>query len=119
MLRRCPGLLTAWLLVLISTSALAQGGRSEINGTVFDSAKAVMPGVTVEAASPTLIEKSRSVVTDGAGQYRIADLRPGAVLQLVALDPGAPADLPAWCRLTGHALLAADHPVYLIRRKER
>lgn len=52
-------------------------------------------------------------------RFRMEALRPGAVLRLVALDPGAPADLPAWCRLTGHALLAADHPVYLIRRKER
>ena len=39
---------------------------------------AVLPGVTVEAASPALIEKVRSVVTDGTGQYRIVDLRPGA-----------------------------------------
>ena len=38
---------------------------------------AVMPGVTVEAASPALIEKLRATVTDGSGQYRIADLRPG------------------------------------------
>ena len=38
---------------------------------------AVLPGVTVEAASPALIEKVRTVVTDGAGQYRIIDLRPG------------------------------------------
>jgi tRNA 2-thiouridine synthesizing protein A len=45
-------------------------------------------------------------------------LPPGAVLRLVALDPGARADVPAWCRLTGHALMTAEHPVYLIRRKE-
>ena len=51
-------------------------------------------------------------------RFRMEALSPGAVLRLVALDPGAPVDLPAWCRLTGHALLAADHPVYLIRRKE-
>ena len=50
--------------------------------------------------------------------HRMNALPPGRVLRLVALDPGAPADLPAWCRLTGHTLLAADHPVYLIRRKE-
>jgi tRNA 2-thiouridine synthesizing protein A len=50
---------------------------------------------------------------------RIESLRPGQVLRLVALDFGAPADLPAWCRLTGHTLLAAEHPVYLILRKER
>ena len=43
----------------------------------------------------------------------------GHVLRLVALDPGAPADLPAWCRMTGHTLLEAQHPVYLIRAKAR
>jgi hypothetical protein len=37
----------------------------------------VLPGVSVEAASPMLIEKTRTVVTDGTGQYRIVDLRPG------------------------------------------
>jgi tRNA 2-thiouridine synthesizing protein A len=52
-------------------------------------------------------------------RFRMEALHPGAVLRLVALDPGAPADLPAWCRLTGHTLLAADHPMYLIRRRER
>jgi tRNA 2-thiouridine synthesizing protein A len=49
---------------------------------------------------------------------RMHAMRPGEVLRLVALDSGARADLPAWCRLTGHTLLGADHPVYLIRRKE-
>jgi tRNA 2-thiouridine synthesizing protein A len=50
---------------------------------------------------------------------RMDSMRPGQVLRLVALDLGAPEDLPAWCRLTGHTLLAAEHPIYLIRRKER
>jgi tRNA 2-thiouridine synthesizing protein A len=50
---------------------------------------------------------------------RMEAMLPGHVLRLVALDPGAPEDLPAWCRLTGHTLLAADHPVYYIRREER
>jgi tRNA 2-thiouridine synthesizing protein A len=49
---------------------------------------------------------------------RMEGMRPGQVLRLVALDSGAPEDLPAWCRLTGHTLLATDHPIYLIRRKE-
>jgi hypothetical protein len=57
--------------------ALAQA-QASITGTVKDTSGAVLPGVTVEAASPALIEKSRSVVTDGTGQYRIVDLRPGA-----------------------------------------
>jgi tRNA 2-thiouridine synthesizing protein A len=49
---------------------------------------------------------------------RVEGLAPGALLRLVALERGARADLPAWCRLTGHTLVAAEHPVYLIRRKE-
>jgi hypothetical protein len=44
---------------------------------VRDSSGAILPGVTVEAASPALIEKVRTTVTDGAGRYRIEDLRPG------------------------------------------
>jgi tRNA 2-thiouridine synthesizing protein A len=52
-------------------------------------------------------------------RLRLEAMPPGHVLKLTALDPGAPADLPAWCRLTGHALVQAEHPVYLIRRKER
>lgn len=49
---------------------------------------------------------------------RILALRPGAVLRLRTTDPGAPADVPAWCRLTGHTLVAAAPPAYDIRRKE-
>src|SRR5689334_2157275 len=56
------------------STALAQ---ASIAGTVKDSSGALLPGVTVEAASPALIEKVRSAVTDGTGQYRIEDLRPG------------------------------------------
>ena len=50
---------------------------SGIAGAVTDSSGAVMPGVTVEAASPALIEKVRSVVTGADGRYNIVDLRPG------------------------------------------
>jgi tRNA 2-thiouridine synthesizing protein A len=49
---------------------------------------------------------------------RMGDLSSGQVLRLVALDPGAPADIPAWCRMTGHTLLLSQQPVYFIRRKE-
>lgn len=49
---------------------------------------------------------------------RLRALAPGQVLKLVATDPGAPADIPAWCRMTGHTLLSEAHPVYRIRRKE-
>jgi tRNA 2-thiouridine synthesizing protein A len=51
-------------------------------------------------------------------RLRMETLKPGQVLRLVALDPGAPADLPAWCRLTGHVLEATAPPVYRLRRKE-
>ena len=42
--------------------------------------------------------------------------RTGHVLQLIARDPGAPADIPAWCRMTGNTLLREEHPVYYIKR---
>jgi len=48
---------------------------------------------------------------------RLTAMKPGARLKLVALDPGAPADIPAWCRMTGHTLVSTQHPVYLIQRK--
>src|SRR5207253_9061073 len=48
-----------------------------LTGTVHDASGGVLPGVTVEASSPALIEKTRVVVTDGSGQFRIIDLRPG------------------------------------------
>src|SRR5262245_22969985 len=61
-------------VVLLPSLAFAQGA---ISGVVKDTTGAVLPGVTVEAASPALIEKTRSVVTDSQGQYKILDLRPG------------------------------------------
>jgi tRNA 2-thiouridine synthesizing protein A len=49
---------------------------------------------------------------------RLKAMAPGQVLRLVALDPGAPADIPAWCRMTGNTLIMERPPEYLIRRKE-
>lgn len=45
---------------------------------------------------------------------------PGKVFRVIALDPGAPADIPAWCAMTGHALLAQDpaEHAYFIRAKD-
>ena len=62
-----------WLVVHSSTAS----AQSAIAGLVTDNTGAVLPGVTVEAASPVLIEKTRAVVTDGQGRYTIVDLRPG------------------------------------------
>ena len=62
-------------------------GNGAIAGVVRDSSGAVLPGVTVEATSPALIEKVRVVVTDDQGVYRIVDLRPGVYAVTFAL-PG-------------------------------
>src|SRR2546429_1512782 len=73
-MRKLSAACVVGLLVVIPSAALAQ---SSITGTVKDASGAVLPGVTVEASSPVLIEKVRSSVTDSTGQYRIVDLRPG------------------------------------------
>jgi hypothetical protein len=74
--------LLAWI-VLVPTSAFAQAA---IAGAVRDTSGAILPGVGVEATSPALIEKVRTAVTDGTGQYRIEDLRPGVYTITFALQ---------------------------------
>ena len=66
----------AWL-AFTPGAAFAQ---SALAGVVKDTTGAILPGVTVEASSPVLIERSRVVTTDEAGLYRIVDLRPGTYL---------------------------------------
>jgi protocatechuate 3,4-dioxygenase beta subunit len=69
-----------FLLVLplaIATLVGAQSAASSIGGTVRDTSGAVLPGVTVEISSPALAEGTRTVTTDGAGQYRFSNLRSG------------------------------------------
>src|SRR5262249_12324302 len=61
--------------------------QSVIAGVAKDTTGAVLPGVSVEASSPALIEKSRTVVTDTSGAYRIVDLRPGTYTVVFSL-PG-------------------------------
>src|SRR6478672_7725212 len=65
------------LLALFVALPAAAHAQAVIAGTVKDPSGAVLPGVIVEAASPALIEKVRTAVTDGSGQYRVEDLRPG------------------------------------------
>src|SRR5687767_15120846 len=76
----------AMALVLVPTLAHAQATAS-ITGVVTDASGAVLPGVTVEASSPALIEKVRSVVSDGSGQYRLEQLR-GGVYTVTFTLPG-------------------------------
>jgi hypothetical protein len=80
-MRRLP-ILVLVLLVLTPARSFAQGS---ITGVVRDSSGAVLPGVTVEAASDALIEKVRTGVTDSNGQYRIVDLRAGTYVVTFSL----------------------------------
>src|SRR6185503_16232451 len=86
------------LAMLIPSMAYAQ---ATIAGVVKDASGAVLPGVTVEAASPALIEKVRTVVSDGSGQYRIIELRPGTYTVTFTL-PGFNAVKREGIELTGN-----------------
>jgi hypothetical protein len=83
--QRSRGCLVVALVSLLLPSAVY--AQAAITGVVRDASGAVLPGATVEAASPVLIEKVRSVTTDTTGQYRIVDLRPGIYSVTVSL-PG-------------------------------
>src|SRR5262245_56209739 len=68
----------AMAIVFVGSIAIAQtNSTGAIAGAVKDTSGAVIPGVTVEASSPALIEKVRTAVTDAQGNYKIVDLRPG------------------------------------------
>ena len=88
----------------IPGAALAQGSLS---GVVKDAQGSVLPGVTVEATSPVLIEGVRSVVTDGAGQYRIVDLRPGTYALKFTL-PGFSTLVRDGLEMTGSRVVTVD-----------
>jgi hypothetical protein len=71
---------TLRILMLVGVAAIlpsAAWAQVALAGTVTDASGAVLPGVTVEAASPVLIEKTRAATTDASGQYRIESLQPG------------------------------------------
>ena len=77
------------LVLFLPVAAFAQAA---ISGVVKDASGAVLPGVTVEASSPVLIEKVRTTVTDGTGQYAIPDLRPGVYVVKFSLTGFAPVE---------------------------
>jgi carboxypeptidase family protein len=70
-------------VAVLPASAYAQ---ASIVGIAKDASGAILPGVSVEASSPALIEKTRSVLTNGVGQYAIEDLRPGTYVVTFALS---------------------------------
>ena len=71
------GVVVFTCVLLATPAAWAQQATGSITGVARDTSSAVLPGVTVEAASPALIEKVRSVVTNAQGLYQIVDLQPG------------------------------------------
>ena len=71
------GVRTAVFLGLLLAPSAVFAQATGIAGIVKDTSGAVLPGVTVEASSPALIERVRTVATDSQGQYKILDLRPG------------------------------------------
>src|SRR6188508_2510680 len=72
--------------LLVWRSASAQLSPAGIAGAVRDTSGAVLPGVTVEATSPVLIEKVRTVVSDDQGRYNLSDLVPGTYLVIFRLQ---------------------------------
>ena len=79
----------AWALAVVVGVLLTPAvvsAQSAINGVVRDTSGAVLPGVTVEVASPALIEKTRAVVSDGEGRYQVVDLRPGVYTVTAQLE---------------------------------
>ena len=70
--------------------------QSAIAGVVKDTSGAVPPGVTVEISSEVLIERTRSVLTDSEGQYKIIDLRPGLYVLTFSLEDPRRAGVKAW-----------------------
>jgi hypothetical protein len=83
-MRRTLRLVTVLVFALLAPALVY--AQASITGVVRDASGAVLPGVAVEASSPALIEKVRSVSTDGSGQYRIIDLRPGTYTVTFALQ---------------------------------
>src|SRR2546426_5596088 len=86
-------------LVLAPTVARAQAGAA-LTGVVTDTSGAVLPGVTVEARSPVLIEQVRLAVSDETGRYRLVDLRPGTYSVTFTL-PGFATVVRSGIELTG------------------
>jgi len=72
------GRVVAAAVIALAVMAAPAWAQATLSGVIKDSSGAVLPGVTVEAASPVLIEKTRTALSDGTGRYQIIDLRPGS-----------------------------------------
>jgi hypothetical protein len=95
-----------FLLTFLAFPALAHA-QTTLTGVVRDASGGVLPGVTVEASSSALIEKARSAVTDGSGQYRITDLPPG-VYAVTYMLPGFSRVVREGLTLSGSGAVTVD-----------
>jgi hypothetical protein len=98
---------SAVALLLLAGLPAVVFGQASITGIVRDTSGAVLPGVTVEAASPAIIEKVRSATTDGTGRYLIQDLRPGTYRVTFTL-PGFRSVVRDELELQGTAVVTAN-----------
>ena len=96
-------------VVLLGTALLPSlaFAQASITGVVKDTSGAVLPGVTVEAASPVLIEKVREAVTNASGRFQVVDLRPGTYTVTFTL-PGFNTVKRDGVVLTGSAVVNVD-----------
>src|SRR5687767_14251380 len=85
---RGPAMRNLAILACLLAIPPAAFGQAAIVGSVTDPSGAALPGVTVEAVSPALIEKTRKTITDADGRYRLENLRPGSY--------GVEFTLPGW-----------------------
>jgi len=95
------------VLACLVASQSAAFAQATLAGIVRDSSGGILPGVTVEAASPALIEKVRATITDSTGRYRIVDLRPGDYTLTFSL-PGFVTLKRENVTVTGTAVIAID-----------
>jgi hypothetical protein len=93
-------------MLFVVTPGVASA-QATLAGTVRDTSGAILPGVTVEASSPALIEKVRVAVTDSNGRYQIVDLRPGTYRVAFSLA-GFTTAVRETIQLSGTAVFTAD-----------
>jgi tRNA 2-thiouridine synthesizing protein A len=115
---------TAWAWADRHEGVPASGWRACLNFEEGAPNSALKPAHHVRKSGPLKVAVAWDAGHMGCGdlvlelRLRLQSMRPGEIIKLCARDPGAPEDLPAWCRLTGHVLLRAQHPVYWIERRK-
>lgn len=115
-----PGLRPTCLWPASASSQHARAGAAELGHAVSSASVATH----ARGADSIAVDARWDAGDMGCGDLvlelrgRLRSMLAGQLLEVRARDPGAPQDIPAWCGLTGHHLVSADHPLYWIRRRE-